>query len=329
MLDQNLPSISYHLAMNVVITGAAGFIGSNLLKLLIAKGHTITPIDNFDATLYSKEIKVHNLTATEYQGKILQNFPTAIPEKSVDQIVHLAALPGLFEGPNSVESYTKANVLGTMQMLNFAKLSGAKRVIYISTSSVYGLSGVGKETIPIKPISTYGVTKFVGEELVRAHCEENSIEFIILRLFSVFGPKQRPDMAIHKILFSLLCGETFPVYGNLETERTNTYVSDVCLAILNSMESKIPNQCYNICGERKISLRQWIELAEEVSGRKLKLQNKEARSGEQKITQGDPTRAKSEIGFKNSISLEEGLQIQMEEIMRNLELYQKLKSSYP
>ena len=311
--------------MNVVITGAAGFIGSNLLKLLISKGHTIIPIDNFDATLYSKEIKVQNLAETDYQGKIFQNFPTAIPEKSVDQIVHLAALPGLFEGPNSVESYTKANVLGTMEMLNFAKLSGAKRVIYISTSSVYGLSGVGNESLPIKPISTYGVTKFVGEELVRAYCEENSIEFIILRLFSVFGPKQRPDMAIHKILFSLLSGEAFPVYGNLETERTNTYVSDVCLAILNSIESKTPNQCYNICGERKVSLRQWIEMAEGVSGRKLTLQHKEARSGEQKITQGDSTKAMSEIGFKNLTSLEEGLHFQMKEITRNIELYQKLK----
>ena len=307
------------MGMRVLVTGAGGFIGSNLMNSLTSNGFEVVGTDPFDEFLYPKEIKIANASDFLAQSNLLTN--TELDSDNFNAIVHLGALPGLIQRPDAARLYIQKNFLGTLDSLELAKKNQVKKYVYVSTSSVYGKSGIGGETLQVNPISNYGLSKSLAEKLVMKFCLDENIDFTILRLFSVFGPRQRPDMAIHKILMSLVLDREFNVFSSLDSIRSNTFVFDVCNAIVASLQSTSSGQIYNISGDEGIPLRTWINMAENLVGKKLQLKLAEPRQGDQLITLGDATKAKKMLGFKNSISSEAGLNQQFMHVKKYLELY--------
>jgi UDP-glucuronate 4-epimerase len=306
--------------MRILVTGAGGFIGSNLTESLTSSGFEVVGSDPFDEILYPKEIKMMNISKSSTQCKLLSE--AEIDAVDMNAIVHLGALPGLVQRSDAPRLYIEKNLLGTLDSLELAKKNRVKKYVYVSTSSVYGKSGIGDETLKVNPISNYGLSKSLAEKLVIKFCSDEGINFTILRLFSVFGPRQRPDMAIHKILTSLILDREFNVYSSLDSIRSNTFVFDVCNAIIASLQSTSSGQIYNISGDEEISLRTWIDMAENLVGKKLQLKVTGPREGDQLITSGNAAKAKNELGFKNSISPEAGLNQQFMHIKRHLEFYE-------
>ena len=308
--------------MKIIVTGAAGFIGSNLVPHLKQNGHEVISIDTLDSTLYPKKFKLENIrfSEIELEGGLFNNHSKSNFE-SVVAIIHLAALPGLISAENSARLYTQKNVSETLDFLELARKFNIPKFIYISTSSVYGGAAVGDEEMTCKPISFYGLSKLMAEDLVQKFCLENQIDFQILRLFSVYGPNQRPDMAIQKILKSLLLGQEFKIFSSLGAIRTNTYVIDVCQAILKSIESSYTNEIYNISGEVEMSLSDWIELCEATVGKKLKTSISPPRFGDQSKTHGDIAKACDLLGFQNQMPIKLGLDTQLEKTRLYLELF--------
>ena len=308
--------------MKIIVTGAAGFIGSNLVPYLIQNGHEVFSIDTLDSTLYPKKFKLENIkfSEIELEESPFINHPESNFE-SVAAIIHLAALPGLISGQNSARLYVEKNVNGTLDFLELARKLKIPKFIYISTSSVYGGAAVGDEGVACKPISFYGLSKLMAEDLVQKFCTENNFDFQILRLFSVYGPNQRPDMAIQKILKSILLEQEFQIFSSLGAIRTNTYVIDVCEAILKSIESTHTEQIYNISGEVEMSLSDWIKLCEGTVGKKLKTIISPPRFGDQSKTHGDIAKARELLGFQNQTPIKSGLETQLEKTKLYLELF--------
>ena len=308
--------------MKIIVTGAAGFIGSNLVPHLIQSGYEVFSIDTLDSTLYPKKFKLENirLSEIELEESPFNNHPESNFE-SVAAIIHLAALPGLISGQNSARLYIEKNVNETLDFLELARKLNIPKFIYISTSSVYGGAAVGDEGMACKPISFYGLSKLMAEDLVQKFCTENHIDFQILRLFSVYGPNQRPDMAIQKILKSILLEQEFQIFSSLGAIRTNTYVIDVCEAILKSIESTHTEQIYNISGEVEMSLSDWIKLCEGTVGKKLKTIISPPRFGDQSKTHGDIAKARELLGFQNQTPIKLGLKTQLEKTKLYLELF--------
>lgn len=306
--------------MRILVTGAGGFIGSNLVDFLLSEGFEVVGSDPFDEFLYPRKIKIMNTSKFSSQCKLLKE--AELESEDFNAIVHLGALPGLVQRSDAARLYIEKNLLGTLDSLELAKKNQVKKYVYISTSSVYGKSGIGDETLQVNPISNYGLSKSLAEKLVIKFCLDEKIDFTILRLFSVFGPRQRPDMATHKILTSLILDREFNVFSSLDSIRSNTFVFDVCKAILASLQSTRNSQIYNISGDEGVSLRTWINMAENLVGKKLHLKVIGPRQGDQIITSGNSTKAKNEIGFKNSVSLEEGLNQQLMLIKEHMKLYE-------
>jgi len=317
----------YYMWMKILVTGTAGFIGSNLAYSLVSNGFEVVGTDPFDEILYPKEIKIANINKLLAEGKILGQ--AELDSEDFNAIVHLGALPGFVQTPDAARLYIEKNLLGTLDSLELAKKNRVKKYVFVSTSSVYGKSGIGDETLQVNPISNYGLSKSLAEKLVIKFCLDENIDFTILRLFSVFGPRQRPDMAIHKILVSLILDQEFKVFSSLDSIRSNTFVLDVCNAIVGALQSKRSDAIYNISGDKGIPLRTWIDMAENLVGKKLQLKVTAPRQGDQLITSGNAAKAKNEIGFKNSISLEAGLNQQFMHIKNHLGLYESALSLNP
>ncbi len=308
--------------MKIIVTGAAGFIGSNLVPHLKQNGHEVFSIDTLDSTLYPKKFKIENMRFSEI--KLNESPFNNLHEsnfESVTAIIHLAALPGLISGQNSARLYIEKNVNATLDFLELARKLSIPKFIYVSTSSVYGGAAVGNEQMACKPISFYGLSKLMAEDLVQKFCRENHMDFQILRLFSVYGPNQRPDMAIQKILKSILLEQEFQVFSSLGAIRTNTYVIDVCEAIHKSIKSTYTEQIYNISGEVEMNLSDWITLCESTVGKKLKTVISPPRFGDQSKTHGDISKARDLLGFQNQTPIELGLKSQLDKTKLCLELF--------
>src|SRR5437588_6329073 len=221
--------------MRYLVTGAAGFIGSHLSERLLALGHEVVGLDCF-VPYYPKPLKERNLAEAKKHPKF-QFLPLDLRADDlkpavdgVDVVYHLAAMPGLVASWTEFDLYLGCNVTATQRLLEAVKGSKSlKRLVYGSTSSVYGRFASGDETLPTKPVSPYGVTKLAGEHLCRAYADAFGLPVVALRYFSVYGPRQRPDMGYHKFMRALLDGQPVTVCGDGQQVRGNTYVDD-CVA---------------------------------------------------------------------------------------------------
>jgi nucleoside-diphosphate-sugar epimerase len=303
--------------MRHLVTGAAGFIGSHLCERLLALGHEVIGLDCF-VPYYPKSLKERNLAAAKEHPKFrflpldLRTDDITPAVEGVEVVYHLAAMPGLVASWTDFDLYLGCNVTATQRLLEAVKGSKTlKRFVYGSTSSVYGKFASGDETLPTKPVSPYGVTKLAGEQLARAHLETFGTPVSVLRFFSVYGPRQRPDMAYNIFIRALLTGEPITVYGDGQQVRGNTFVSDCVEAVVKSADAPI-GETFNVGGGEMVSVRDVLGKLERIAGKRFTVRTEAARAGDQRHTFADTTRLRRVLGWEPRTTLDEGLAGQFE-----------------
>jgi UDP-glucuronate 4-epimerase len=305
--------------MNILVTGCAGFIGSALCRRLLKLGYSVTGIDCF-VDNYEKAIKKKNLHAlltqknfTMLEKNILDVDWTSLLT-NIDYVFHQAAVPGVRTSWGSQFSmYVNNNIMATQLLLEAAKQSPVKKFIYASSSSIYGIT-VGKTpemTVP-RPHSPYGVTKLAGEQLCNLYADNYAVPTVSLRYFTVYGPGQRPDMAFHQFIRSMLKGETIHVYGDGTQSRDFTYIEDAIDANLKAMHSPKAGEVYNIGGQSNIVLRDAIDLLGDLMGIEPKVKYLSKQAGDPPHTWADNSKAKRELAYSPAVPLKEGLLAEIE-----------------
>ncbi len=306
--------------MTLCITGVAGFIGSNLAEMAIAAGHPVVGIDCFLGDSYDSEIKKRNLSSIRnnnlFEFHEVDMSDRVFPEiiKSCTQIVHLAAMPGLMKSWENPNLYVKHNILSTINLIESAS-KDLETFILGSTSSVYGSFAKGGTSAPLLPISPYGATKLSAEVIAQSYMRSTGLPLQILRFFSVYGPRQRPDMAYDIFIRHILQSKPITVYGDGEQTRSNTYVSDVCTAVMNSIRFGLSGNIINISGLEKISINHAIERIESHVGKKAELTFERNRIGDQRETIGIDIEAWAGIDYSPRVKFEDGIKNQIDHIM--------------
>jgi nucleoside-diphosphate-sugar epimerase len=301
--------------VKVVVTGAAGFIGSHLSESLLADGHQVTGIDAF-VDYYPRAIKERNLehclrhaTFRLVEGA-LQDIDLAPLLEGAGQVFHLAAQAGVRASwGRDFSLYTDHNVLGTQRLLEGAVAAGVPRVVYASSSSVYGdtPSLPLREDSPCHPVSPYGVTKLAAEHLGHLYLRNLGLPVVSLRYFTVYGPRQRPDMAFHKFLRAARDGTPVRLYGDGGQTRDFTFVADIVSATRAAADSGRPGCVYNVGGGERIAMSEVLQRIEKVTGRRLEIVREEAQKGDMRDTFADTRAAQRDLGFRSTVPLDEGL----------------------
>ena len=294
--------------MRYVVTGAAGFIGSLLAEALVARGDEVVGIDSF-TDYYDPRLKEQNA-----EGLDVRRIDLAVDEldfAGFDGVFHLAGQPGVRSFGGVFPLYVERNVLASQRLFEAAARDGV-RVVFASSSSVYGETEryPTPEDTPPAPVSPYGITKLTCEHLARAYARSFGLDAVVLRYFNAFGPRQRPDMAFTKVLRALSAGEPFDLYGDGEQSRGWTYVDDLVEATILAMGGG--SGTYNVGGGVEASLREAIGIVERLAGRSLEIREHPPVPGDQRRTNADTTRIRTELGWAPQVSLEDGLRAQWE-----------------
>ena len=307
--------------MHYLVTGGAGFIGSNLIQHLFAanKGVLVTCIDDFDP-FYSKEIKELNISAFKNNPDFCLlniDLATTSPKEltkeitsPVDVIVHLAGKAGVRPSILDPRSYQEANVIGLQNLLDFAKETKCKQFVFASSSSVYGINDhfPWKEDEQLMPISPYAMTKLAGEMLGHVYSRLFDIRFIALRFFTVYGPGQRPDLAIHKFTKAILSNKPIGMYGDGTTSRDYTYIDDIVQGIVGAMKYDKTNfEIFNLGNNYSVSLKELINSIEKVTGKKAIIEQLPDQPGDVPKTFADISKAKKLLGYTPGTGFNEGL----------------------
>lgn len=309
--------------MKVLVTGGAGFIGSHVCERLVARGDEVVIVDSFDS-FYDPAIKRRNVSgvlsserATLIEQDICDasSLAHALRETALDAIVHLAARAGVRPSLERPLDYVRSNVEGTMALLEFARTKGIRPFVFGSSSSVYGdatPAPFSESAAADSPISPYAATKRAAELMCRAHAHLFGLSVICVRLFTVYGPRQRPDLAIHKFARLMEKGEEIPFFGDGSTERDYTYVDD----IVNGIESAIdwclasPGGSFetvNLGESRTTSLAQLVELIARSLDVEPKLRRLPVQPGDVQRTFADVSRARDLLGYEPATSIEDGI----------------------
>jgi nucleoside-diphosphate-sugar epimerase len=303
--------------MNCVVTGAAGFIGSHLCEQLLADGHTVTGIDCF-TDYYPRSVKERNLTVCrDHQRFTFRELDLSggVPPEVVagaEWVFHLAAMPGLTRSWLDFDLYARHNITATHRLLEGLKGSTTlQRLIYASTSSVYGKYASGDESLPTRPSSPYGMTKLAAENLCRVYGEEFGLPTVVLRYFSVYGPRQRPEMGYHLFIDAILKGKPITLTGDGLQVRGNTYIADCVEATLKATRA-MPGETFNLGGGELVTVLEVIRKLERIIGKPAILERHPPRKGDQLATGADVTKLTRHVGWKPSTSLDEGLAKQVD-----------------
>jgi UDP-glucuronate 4-epimerase len=307
--------------MHYLVTGGAGFIGSNLIQHLFAanKGVLVTCIDDFDP-FYSKEIKELNISGFKNNPDfcllnidLATTSPKELTEEitsPIDVIVHLAGKAGVRPSILDPRSYQEANVIGLQNLLDFAKETKCKQFVFASSSSVYGINDhfPWKEDEQLMPISPYAMTKLAGEMLGHVYSRLFDIRFIALRFFTVYGPGQRPDLAIHKFTKVILSNKPIGMYGDGTTSRDYTYIDDIVQGIVGAMKYDKTNfEIFNLGNNYSVSLKELINSIEKVTGKKAIIEQLPDQPGDVPKTFADISKAKKLLGYTPGTGFNEGL----------------------
>ena len=311
--------------MKIVVTGAAGFIGSNLVKKLSEIGHSVLGIDALIDTTYPKELKYFKWSElASIQNVKLQKIDMRSDRlepllDDSDLIFNLAAMPGLEGSWLNFDLYQSCNINATQKLLEAIDNTNRKvRLIHISTSSIYGKFADGAEETEKIPSSPYGVTKLAAENLIRAYASNSNFDFNILRYFSVYGPGQRVDMAYSKFIRSIYLGNTINVYGDGTQSRTNTYIDDCVNATIAVMKNGENRSIYNVSGVEEIDMLSSIRIIEQLLSKKAKINYLPSRSGDQLLTKGNIEKLIKDTGFVPKIGIHEGLENQVEHFLNSI-----------
>ena len=298
--------------MKTLITGCAGFIGSHLTEKLLKNGIEVVGIDCF-SDYYDREIKEENLAVSLNNDNftfIEKNLLEMDEYPDVDFVYHMAAQAGVRDSwGDNFSSYTSNNIEVTWRLLEFYKELNIKKFVYSSSSSVYGdVELPMSEKSQLKPVSPYGVTKLAGENLCYLYWKNYNIPTISLRYFTVYGPRQRPDMAINKFFTSILRGDEIIVYGDGEQIRDFTFIDDAVNAILMSAESGVVGDVFNVGGGSSISVNKLINEIEEITGKKARVKYIEKQKGDVKNTEASLEKIETVLRWKPKISIRTGLE---------------------
>jgi nucleoside-diphosphate-sugar epimerase len=294
--------------MKWAVTGAAGFIGSLLAEALVARGDDVVGLDSF-TDYYDPLLKERNAEGLDVRRVDLAT--DDLDFAGFDGVFHLAGQPGVRSFGDVFPLHVERNVLASQRVFEAAARDGA-RVVFASSSSVYGEaeSYPTPEDTPPAPLSPYGITKLTCEHLARAYGRSFGLDAVVLRYFNAFGPRQRPDMAFTKVVHALQASEPFDLYGDGEQSRGWTYVDDVVDASILAMEDG--KGTYNVGGGVEATLREAIEILEGLAGRALDIREHEPVPGDQRRTNADTTRIRTDLGWRPRVSLADGLQAQWE-----------------
>lgn len=299
--------------MRYVVTGAAGFIGSHLTEALTALGHEVAGIDSFN-DYYDPARKRANAVGLDVAETDLLGTDLDALLAGADGVFHLAGQPGVRAsfGPG-FELYVERNVHASGRLFEAAARRGV-RVAYASSSSVYGDAETypTSEEVAPRPIAPYGVTKLCVEHLAFAHARTTGLEAVGLRYFTVYGPRQRPDMAFTPMLEALATGTPFRLFGDGSVSRSFTFVADAVAGTIAAMERGRTGEIYNVGGGEEASLSDAIALAERIAGRGLDVERHAAAAGDVRRTRADVSKARAELGWEPTTPLAEGLRAQWE-----------------
>lgn len=307
--------------MRVVVTGAGGFIGSHLAQAALEAGHDVLGIDCL-TDYYDPQIKRANLARLAAHGRfehVAADLGSADLRPLVDGadvVHHLAGQPGVrLSWSTGFDTYVARNVTATQRLLEAARESRIGRLVYASSSSVYGNAAryPTRESDLPAPYSPYGVTKLAGEHLCALYAGNWGVPAVLLRYFTVYGPRQRPDMGLHRFIAAAVSGQPIPVYGDGEQVRDFTFVDDVVRANLAAAEADLPpGTTMNVAGGGSITVNQLVALLGEVSGRELEVSRLPDQAGDVRETGGATDRARELLGWEPKVTVAQGLRAQFE-----------------
>jgi len=304
---------------NILVTGCSGFIGSHLSSELIRRNYNVIGIDNLNDVLYSSELKISRLLKLKKLSNFdffeddLLNFDFSKITKNLDYVINLAALPGQSLSWSKFDTYIDYNIKTTHKLLQFSVDKNIKKFVQASTSSVYGSLAVGDEKTPTNPVSPYGISKLASEKLIYTFNKYFDIDYIILRYFSVYGPSQRPDMAISKFIESMKKNEKIFIHGNGEQIRDFTYVDDVVNATISAIESETKNEIFNVSGGGQCSLINLINMLQKLLESNSELIFTDRPIGDQDRTSADISKAQKLLNYHPKFNLDQGLRKQIQE----------------
>jgi nucleoside-diphosphate-sugar epimerase len=302
--------------MKCLVTGAAGFVGSHLAERLLREGHDVVGIDCF-VPYYPRWIKERNLSGLLSQtpfrfieGNLLDVDLPALLAQGIECIFHQAAQAGVRASwGKEFADYTSLNILGTQQLLEAAKSHPLHKFVYASSSSVYGdvtTLPMREDALP-KPLSPYGVSKLSAEHLCYLYWKNYGVPTIALRYFTVYGPRQRPDMAFHRFLRLLLDDQPIPIYGDGHQTRDFTFIDDIVEANILASQTLLAGEVFNIGGGTTVTLHEAISVCEEVSGKHAQLDIQPVEKGDVRQTLADVSRATQYLSYRPRVRLHEGL----------------------
>jgi nucleoside-diphosphate-sugar epimerase len=301
--------------MKALVTGAAGFIGSHIAEALVAQGAQVVGVDCF-TDYYPREIKEQNLTALrkapnfQFIEGALQALDAGQLLDGVTHVFHMAAQAGVRKSwGTDFETYIGHNIDATQRLLEAAKSVPLHRFVYASSSSVYGDAAPipMREDAYLQPLSPYGVTKLAAEHLCHLYFANYQVPTVSLRFFTVYGPRQRPDMAFNRFIRAGLAGQPITLYGDGEQTRDFTFVKDIVAANLAAGDRGTPGAVYNIGGGSRVSVNQVLDIIGRLVGRPLKIHREETQKGDMRDTFADTARARADLGFAPEWTLEAGL----------------------
>jgi UDP-glucuronate 4-epimerase len=294
--------------MRYVVTGAAGFIGSQLLRTLLERGHDATGWDAF-TDYYAPALKEENAAGLPVERVDLGEDP--LPLAGLDGVFHLAGQPGVASFGGVFPIYVRQNVLVSQRLFEAAAEAGV-RVTFASSSSIYGDAETyptSEDTRP-RPISPYGITKLAAEHLGSAYAKEFGLDHVVVRYFTIYGPRQRPDMALAKIVSCLVEDRPFELHGDGTQTRSFTFVDDAVDATVLAMERGSAGDVFNVGGGEEASMLDAIEVLSELSGRQLELRPAPRREGDQARTLADTSRIRAATDWEPRTPFAEGLEAQ-------------------
>jgi UDP-glucuronate 4-epimerase len=294
--------------MRYLVTGAAGFIGSHLLRTLLERGHDAIGWDAF-TDYYDPAVKEAN--ASDLPVARVDIAEDALDLGGIEGVFHLAGQPGVASFGHIFPIYMRENVLASQRLFEAAAAAGARTVL-ASSSSIYGDAAAyptPEDTIP-RPLSPYGVTKLASEHLARAYATEFGLDVVTVRYFTIYGPRQRPDMAFTKMVFCLAERERFELFGDGRQTRSFTYVDDAVEATISAMERGATGATFNVGGGTEVSMLDAIETLGRIAGRRLEVVRRPRRVGDAARTAADTARIRAELGWEPVTPFEDGLAAQ-------------------
>jgi len=305
--------------MSILVTGGAGFIGSHVVERLAGRGDKVVCLDNFN-DCYSAEVKRDNVRDALGTGKVrllvgdirdAEVCRTAVADDDLIAVIHLAARAGVRPSIEQPALYEEVNCLGTVNLLEAARGAGVEKFVFGSSSSVYGVNSKVpfSEDDPVtRPISPYAATKRAGELMCHVYHHLYDLPIVCLRFFTVYGPRQRPDLAIHKFARLIEAGEPIPMYGDGTSRRDYTYVSDIVDGVLAALDRPLDFEIINLGNSEPVRLRDLIRIIEEAMEKQARIDQLPEQPGDVPVTYADITKARRLLGYDPQFPIRQGIQ---------------------